>query len=26
MNHPERAADGPGNLELFRNGVRAAES
>jgi len=26
MNHPERAADGPGNLDLFRNGVRAAKS
>lgn len=26
MNHPERAADGPGNLDLFRNGVLAAKS
>jgi len=26
MDHPERAADEPGNLEIFRNGVAAAAS
>ncbi|MFZ4583755.1 MAG: phosphoribosylformylglycinamidine synthase subunit PurQ [Acidimicrobiia bacterium] len=26
MDHPERAVDGPGNLEIFRNGVAAARA